>query len=121
MREKKQKRCLKSTDNKPTEIDREQKLKQANMPPKGSIFQGHVCGLCCDKQQKNILITDCYRNVLYFIKHQQTVVPALPPQELQPPCRGSDDGLPAGLAFNELDGSFNLGQHGAGCEMPSAI
>ena len=31
---------------------------------------------------------------------------------------GSDDGLSAGLAFNELDGSFNLGQHGAGCEMP---
>lgn len=50
--EKKQKRCLKSTDNKPTEIDREQKLKQANMPPKESIFQGHVCGLHCDKQQK---------------------------------------------------------------------
>lgn len=49
---KKQKRCLKPTDNKLTEIDREQKLKQANMPPKGSIFQGHVCGSCCDKQQK---------------------------------------------------------------------
>ena len=36
---KKQKRCLKPTDNKLTEIDREQKLKQANMPPKESIFQ----------------------------------------------------------------------------------
>ena len=30
---------------------------------------------------------------------------------------GSDDGLSAGLAFNELDGSFNLGQHGAGCDV----
>jgi len=36
------------------EIDREQKLKQANMPPEEPIFQGHVCGLRCDKQQKTV-------------------------------------------------------------------
>lgn len=115
---KKQKRCLKPTDNKLTEIDREQKLKQTNMPPrKDRSFRGMFADYAAINSRKHFdygLLSKCF----IFCQASANGSACLALKSFNRLVEGSDDGLPAGLAFNELDGSFNLGQHGAGCEMP---
>ena len=86
--EKKQKRCLKSTDNKPTEIDREQKLEtKQTCPRKDRSFRGMFADYAAINSRKHFdygLLSKCF----IFYQASANGSACLAPQELQPPCRG---------------------------------